>query len=101
MPRDRAFPHAGGCRARPSSIAFQSGEIIAIFSSHAGSCEIGKNAPEKRKIGSTPMRMINGNATSLSCATEKAHRGAENAAAHSPAIGIARIPHADGIAPST
>ena len=67
----------------------------------SGSSDTGKNVPENKNSGRIPSRMIIGNAKSVSCVTENAASGAQNAAAVSPATGIASTPQADGIAPST
>src|SRR4051812_6085255 len=48
-----------------------------------------------------PSRMIIGNDASDSTVIENAASSAQNAAAQSAAAGIARIPHADGMAPSS
>ena len=54
--------------ARHSSTACHSGVRRAIGSSASGSCDTGKNVPEKRNIGTTISRNTIGNDTSLSWA---------------------------------
>ena len=87
--------------ARASSTPCHSGESAANGRSPPGSWLIGKKVPENKNSGSTPSRMIIGNERSESWVIENAASGAQNAAAHKPAAGIARTPHADGTAPSS
>ena len=86
---------------RASSTPCHSGDTAANGRNQPGSCEIGKNVPENRNSGSTPTRMITGNARSLSSPTENAASGAQNAAGTERRAGIASTPHADGTAPSS
>src|SRR4029453_6557948 len=84
---------------RQSSTPCQIGVRYATSSNASGSCESGKNVPEKRNIGTIRKRKIVTNVRSSSTAAASAAIGIEKAVPISTAAGTTSTAHHDSTAP--
>ena len=84
---------------RQSSTPCQIGVTYAASSNASGSCETGKNVPEKRNIGTIRKRKIVTNVRSSSIAAASAAIGIEKAVPIRTAAGTTRMPHQEETAP--